>query len=132
MSHLVSGVSESLAAELRPFGIRVLIVEPGIFRTKFLSAFVTPEAGMTADYVGTPVDDMVHAFRSSNGSQQGDPLKAAARILDVVNGTGMGVGKESLLRLPLGPDCYFRFREKCDSLRENLEQMKEIACSTNY
>ncbi|KAJ5404426.1 hypothetical protein N7509_004297 [Penicillium cosmopolitanum] len=128
----LEGVSESLAAELRPFGIRVLIVEPGIFRTKFLSAFVTPEAGMTADYEGTPVEDMVRAFRSSNGSQQGDPVKAATRILEVVSGTGMGVGKENLLRLPLGPDCYSCFLAKCESLQENLEQMKEIACSTNY
>lgn len=87
---------------------------------------------MTEDYVGTPVDFMLHAFRSSNGSQQGDPVKAAARILDVVSGTGMGVGKENLLRLPLGPDCYDRFEAKCDSLRENLVQMKDIAYSTNY
>ena len=87
---------------------------------------------MTDDYLGTPVDAMVHAFRSSNGSQQGDPVKAAARILDVVSGTGMGAGKENLLRLPLGPDCYDLFEAKCDSLRDNLLQTKEIAYSTNY
>lgn len=87
---------------------------------------------MTEDYLGTPVDAMVHAFRSSNGNQQGDPVKAAARILEVVGGTGMGAGKESLLRVPLGPDCYERFQAKCDSLQENLVQMKDIAYSTNY
>jgi hypothetical protein len=124
-------MSESLAGELQPFGIRVLIAEPGIFRTNFLSAFITPEAGMTEDYAGTPIEEMLHAFRANNGNQQGDPVKAAARILEVVSGTGMGIGKENLLRLPLGPDCYDRFQAKCDSLQENLLQMKEIAYSTN-
>ncbi|OQE26258.1 hypothetical protein PENSTE_c005G07593 [Penicillium steckii] len=128
----LEGLSEALATELLPFGIRVLIVEPGIFRTKFLSAFVTPQAGMTEDYAGTPVETMIHAFRTSNGNQQGNPVKAAARILDVVSGTGMGVGKEKLLRLPLGPDCHDLYQAKCDSLKENLVETKEIAYSTNF
>lgn len=34
----VEGLSESLSAEVAPFGIKVTIVEPGYFRTDFLSA----------------------------------------------------------------------------------------------
>ena len=125
-------MSESLARELEPFGIRVLLVEPGLFRTKFLSTFVEPAAGLNKDYIGGPLDKAIQHFRTANGTQQGDPLKAGQRILDVVTGTGLGAGKGNLLRVPLGPDCYQRFQTKCETLQENLAQMKEIAHSTSY
>lgn len=125
-------MSESLAKELQPFGIRVLIVEPGLFRTRFLSTFVTPAAGLNEGYTGTPVDATLQAFKSKDGTQEGDPSKAALRIYEVVTGTGMGDGKQGLQRLMLGPDCYARFQAKANSLLENLDQMKEIAHSTSF
>lgn len=125
-------MSESLAKELQPFGIRVLVVEPGQFRTKFLSAFVEPAAGLRKDYTGTPVDNALQAFKSAHGNQQGDPMKAATRIFEVVTGSGLGAGKEDYLRLMLGPDCHARFQKKVDNLQENLDQVKEISHSTSY
>lgn len=125
-------MSESLSRELSAFGIRVLIVEPGGFRTKFLSAFVEPAAGMNKDYTGTPLETTLKVFRTSDGKQKGNPAKAAQRILEVVTNIGMGSGKESLLRLPLGADCYERLEKKCQSLQETLSQTKEIASSTSY
>ncbi|KAJ6006914.1 hypothetical protein N7451_004858 [Penicillium sp. IBT 35674x] len=128
----LEGMSESLSKELAPFGIRVLIVEPGAFRTQFLSAFVEPAAGMNMDYAGTPLEDFLHIFRSADGNQPGDPFKAAQRIVEVVSGVGMGAGKGRLLRLPLGPDCYKRLQAKIETMQENLAQVKEIAHSTSY
>ncbi|GLI78308.1 hypothetical protein PoHVEF18_006619 [Penicillium ochrochloron] len=127
----LEGMSESLSRELAPLGIRVIIVEPGQFRTKFLSAFVEPAAGLNEDYIGTPLDSILKVFRTHDGKQTGDPTKAAQRVLDVVTGTGIGAGKENLLRLPLGPDCYQRFQAKLDAVQENLAQAKDIAHSTN-
>lgn len=127
-----AGMSESLARELAPFGIRVLVVEPGSLRTNFWTAYVEPAAGMNEDYAGTPLENVLQAFRSNKGTQPGDAIKCAQRILEVVDGTGMGTDKQNLLRLPLGPDCYKRFETKIDTLQENLFQMKEIAHSTSY
>ncbi|KAJ5698752.1 short-chain dehydrogenase/reductase SDR [Penicillium macrosclerotiorum] len=127
----LEGMSESLSKELQPFGIRVILVEPGAFRTNFLSAFVEPAAGHNKDYTGTPLDATLQKFRSAKGKQPGDPMKGAQRILEVVTGTAMGVGKENLLRLPLGPDCLNRFQQKVDELQHNLTQMNEIASSTD-
>ena len=124
-------MSESLSRELAPFGVRVIIVEPGQFRTKFLSAFIEPAAGLNKDYIGTPLDTTLNVLRTHDGKQTGDPVKAAQRILEVVTGTGFGIGKENLLRLPLGPDCYQRLQKKLDSVQENLTQTKDIAHSTN-
>ncbi|KUL86631.1 hypothetical protein ZTR_03064 [Talaromyces verruculosus] len=128
----LEGMSESLSKELSPFGIRVLLIEPGEFRTKFLSAYVEPAAGMNEGYAGTPLETYLQIFKSKDGKQQGDPAKAAQRILEVVTNTGMAAGKEGFLRVPLGKDCYERFRVKCESMQENLLQMKDIAHSTGY
>ncbi|PYH94022.1 short-chain dehydrogenase/reductase SDR [Aspergillus ellipticus CBS 707.79] len=128
----LEGMSESLSRELKPFGIRVILVEPGLFRTKFLSTFAVPAAGLTQDYIGTPLDESLQAFRNHDGTQKGDPLKGAQRILEVVTQTGMAVGTDDVLRVPLGPDCFNRFQTKCDALQKNLSKMKEIAHSTDY
>jgi len=126
-----TGLSESLSRELASFNIRVLLVEPGAFRTNFLGAFQSPAAGLTKDYEGTVLDDMLKTFHAANGKQPGDPVKAADRIIEVISGTGMGAGKTHLLRLPLGPDCMNRARAKVESLSKNLDEMEAIALSTD-
>lgn len=125
-------MSESLARELAPFGIRVLVVEPGSLRTNFWTSYVEPAAGMNEDYAGTPLENVLQAFRSNQGTQPGDATKCAQRIVEVVEGTGMGAGKGHLLRLPLGQDCHERFQTKIETLQETLLQTKEMAYSTSY
>lgn len=125
-------MSESLARELAPFGIRMLVVEPGSLRTNFWNAYIEPAAGMNKDYSGTSLEHVLQAFKSNKGTQPGDVVKCAQRVLEVVEGTGMGAGKGGLFRLPLGPDCYKRFQAKIDNLQENLLKTKEIAHSTSY
>ncbi|KAJ9249474.1 hypothetical protein DTO207G8_6741 [Paecilomyces variotii] len=97
------GFSKALQAEVAPCNIHVLLVEPGGFRTKnILGAFVTLAAGLTKDYECTVVEGMLKYPNGSNGKQPGDSVKAAARVIEVVNnGTGIGADKEHLLRLPL-------------------------------
>ncbi|KAJ9256483.1 hypothetical protein DTO207G8_2486 [Paecilomyces variotii] len=51
----IEALSESLSVELKPFNIRVLLVEPGAFRTNFLGSHRLPAAGMNRDYEGTPM-----------------------------------------------------------------------------
>ncbi|KAJ5081207.1 short-chain dehydrogenase/reductase SDR [Penicillium angulare] len=128
----LEGMSESLSKELAPFGIRVLLVEPGSLRTPFWTSFVSPAAGMNKDYAGTPLEDVLKRFGSQESNQPGDPFKTAQRIVEVVTGTGMGVGKESLFRLPLGSDCYRRFQTKIDGMQQNLKDAEEISHSTGY
>ncbi|PYH76236.1 short chain oxidoreductase/dehydrogenase [Aspergillus uvarum CBS 121591] len=131
----MEGMSESLAKELAPFGIRVLLVEPGTLRTGFWAAFVEPAAGLNPEYAGTPVETILTKFRGNRtGEATGgsDPGKAAQRIVEVVDGTGLGRGKDGLLRVPLGEDCYRRFQAKVETLQQNLEQMREIAHSIGF
>ncbi|KAK2740431.1 hypothetical protein FQN55_008887 [Onygenales sp. PD_40] len=128
----LEGISECLAADVAPFNIRILLVEPGAFHTGFAAAVQKPAAGLTKDYEGTPLQTVVESLNPTGPRPRGDPVKAAARIIDVINGTGVGEGKTDLLRLPLGPDCMQRARTKVESLRTNLDAMEAIALSTDY
>jgi NAD(P)-dependent dehydrogenase (short-subunit alcohol dehydrogenase family) len=79
----VEGFSEVLANEVRPFGVSVIIVEPGAFRTDWQGSSMTMhEPG--SDYRDT-VGRMHDMRRSTNGTQPGDPARAAEVIIDVVN-----------------------------------------------
>ncbi|KAE8165669.1 hypothetical protein BDV40DRAFT_258000 [Aspergillus tamarii] len=129
----LEGLSESLACELASFNISVLVVEPGAFRTNFLSAVQRNESGLSEPYKGGPVDTMLSKFESAQGKQQGDPEKAVARIFEVVTGEGAaGRLKGKILRLPLGPDCAQRMQAKLDKASADLDAAREFALNTNY
>jgi NAD(P)-dependent dehydrogenase (short-subunit alcohol dehydrogenase family) len=92
----VEGFSEVLASEVKPFGVKVIIVEPGAFRTDWMGS------SMTMQEPGPDYRDAVafiHELRkTSNGSQPGDPARAASVIIDVVE------SPEPPRRLLLGSD----------------------------
>lgn len=78
----VEGFSEVLANEVRPFGVRVVIVEPGAFRTDWQgsSMELRPVGPDYADTVGA----MNQYRRANDGTQPGDPDRAAEVIIAVV------------------------------------------------
>ncbi|MEV6106479.1 oxidoreductase [Streptomyces sp. NPDC051940] len=78
----VEGFSEVLAGEVAPFGVKVLIVEPGAFRTDWQGS------SMALHTVGPDYEQTVGAMntyrRDNNGKQPGDPVRAARVLIDVV------------------------------------------------
>ncbi|MEV7080001.1 oxidoreductase [Streptomyces sp. NPDC093516] len=78
----VEGFSEVLASEVAPFGIRVVIVEPGAFRTDWQGSSMELHAA-GADYEET-VGAMNTYRAQNNGTQPGDPVRAASVLIDVV------------------------------------------------
>jgi len=120
----VEGFSEVLAKEVGPFGIKVTIVEPGGFRTDFAGASTTiaKENPVYAETVGA----VARFQRDYNGSQPGDPSKAAAAIIHVA---GLDAPP---LRLPLGSDAL---RALADAERARIEAdqtWREISVSTDF
>jgi NAD(P)-dependent dehydrogenase (short-subunit alcohol dehydrogenase family) len=123
--HALEAISESMAAELAPFGVRVLIVEPGAFRTAlFGSAFRTMPA-MDA-YASTVGPTRAYAAQSA-GRQPGDPAKAAQAILDAV-AAGGALG----LRLPLGADAVRSIREKLAKVAADVDRAERVAVATSF
>ena len=128
----LEGLSESLALEVAAFNVRVLIVEPGAFRTRFLSATSMQPHPASEPYKGTIVDKVNQAFKTMEGKQKGDTEKGVARIYDVVVGEGMGKGQEKWLRLPIGSDCFERGTKALQAKLDNLKALEEVARSTDF
>jgi NAD(P)-dependent dehydrogenase (short-subunit alcohol dehydrogenase family) len=79
----VEGLSGSLALELAPLGIKVMVVEPGPFRTDFAGRSIGSSMIEIADYAQTAGVRRQQTFARS-GNQQGDPVRAAQAIIDAV------------------------------------------------
>ncbi|WP_329030376.1 oxidoreductase [Streptomyces sp. NBC_01423] len=121
----LEGLSEALAAEVAPHGIKVLIVEPGSFRTGF--------AGGGALRQSAPLDayaDSVGPVRSglpdSDGKQEGDPDKAAAAILTAL------AAEDTPLRLPLGNDATDAVLGALDAARSEVLAWEKVSRSTGF
>jgi NAD(P)-dependent dehydrogenase (short-subunit alcohol dehydrogenase family) len=122
----VAGLSEGLAAEVNQFGVGVTIVYPGYFRTNFLAgdSLKTPLRPIDA-YQEARASEQVHQ-REINGSQPGDPEKAAAVLMRVAGEAAPP------LHLFLGEDAFGRAHRKIESVQAQLEQWKELTVSTAF
>ncbi|WP_437864795.1 oxidoreductase [Sorangium sp. So ce363] len=120
--HALEGLSECMAAELAPLGVRVLIVEPGAFRTRlFGGAF----RSMPALDAYAPTVGATRAYAAgSDGSQPGDPAKAARAIIDAIGLDPMP------LRLPLGADAVSGIRAKLARVAADVDRTEAIALDT--
>jgi NAD(P)-dependent dehydrogenase (short-subunit alcohol dehydrogenase family) len=120
----VEGFSEVLAKETSPLGIKVTIIEPGGFRTDFAGSSTTINAGRP-EYDST-VGAAARFQRDYNGTQPGDPVKAAAVILQVA------AMHDPPLRLLLGSDAV-RSVEQADLARiEADRKWRQLSFSTDF
>jgi NAD(P)-dependent dehydrogenase (short-subunit alcohol dehydrogenase family) len=121
----VEGLSEALAAELAPLGIRVTIVEPGPFRTNFLGDSIAVAATTIPDYEATV--GPTRAYRqTSNGAQSGDPVRGAKAIVEAVK------SPDPPLHLLLGTDAYQRATKKLSDLKAQFEAWRNVTLATTY
>lgn len=125
----VEAWSESMAQEVGLFGIRVLVVEPGAFRTNFLDDTALQAIQISAAYRGGPTDQTMQTILNRNGKQANDTARGCERIVANVE---RGLDKEKLgkvqhLRLPLGEDAVDRISMKMAILNENWTNTREEA-----
>jgi NADP-dependent 3-hydroxy acid dehydrogenase YdfG len=120
----IEGVSEALAQELAPFGVKVLVAEPGQFRTNLAGPSMRHMPVMEAyrDVVGG-TREFAH---SMNGTQEGDPSKAAAAIEAAIDAAN------TPLRLQLGADAVEMVREHSATLLKDLAAWEVLARGTRF
>ncbi|CCE11023.1 Short-chain dehydrogenase/reductase SDR [Bradyrhizobium sp. STM 3843] len=122
----VEGISEALAAEVAPLGIKVTVVEPGFFRTDFLDdTSLSRTAQQIADYGETVGQTRAHAADLNHG-QRGDPAKLAKAFITLAN------ADSPPLRLPLGSDTVERIEAKNAHVAAELAAWRTLATSTDH
>jgi NAD(P)-dependent dehydrogenase (short-subunit alcohol dehydrogenase family) len=122
----VTGLSESLAQELAPFGIRVTVVEPGGFRTNFAGGSMTLAKKLMTEYDGTPAATPRGMREHYHGKEPGDPAKAAAAIITAVE------SPKPPLHLLLGPDALQYVRHKLAAFGEDISAWESVTSGTSY
>lgn len=131
----LEAASESLAKEVAPHNIRVLIIEPGNFRTNFVSALAqaSPDPVTVPPHYDDPVGAVIRKFLTVHGKQIGNPEKGADRIFEAVTGEGIaGQLTGKVIRLVLGNDALTRMKKSSEKFVHELSLQEETASSTNF
>lgn len=121
----VEGFSETLAAEVAHLGIKVTIVEPGPFRTRFLDDRSIQWSRPMPEYAES-VGEARDTLRAMNGTQAGDPDRAAQVLLSIVE------LERPPLRLLLGKMALAHARQSIADRQQQLEDWAEISASTDF
>ena len=121
----VEGLSQALALEAAPHGIRVTLIEPGPFRTDFQGRSMQrakERIGAYADTVGAR-----RAAQDRNmGREPGDPVRAADAIIGVVE------HPDPPLHLLLGANAVSRAKEKYGSMLRSIDAWEAVSKSTDF
>jgi len=121
----LEGWSEALAAEVAPLGLRVTLLEPGPFRTRF-AAEAFGEASQVIDAYAATAGAFRTRMKQVNGQQEGDPDKAARAILALVD------HEQPPLRLPLGRIAIGTIRAKLESVQADLTAWESVAAGAVF
>ncbi len=121
----LEAVSEALASEVRPLGIRVTIVSPGPFRTGFIGNSLEQGAQQIEDYRGTS-GKFASFLQKFDGKQPGDPAKAAQAIIQIVE------AERPPFRFVLGNYAVDKMRKKLKSIGAEVEAWAAIGQPTDF
>lgn len=121
----IEGMSDALRKELAPLGIRVIVIEPGAFRTDFAGRSLTQSKNVIADYEST-AGQRRKEKDTSNGKQMGDPTKAANVLIKIYE------GDEVPFRLLLGNDAIDLTSKELDAQYKELEDWKKVSITTDF
>jgi NAD(P)-dependent dehydrogenase (short-subunit alcohol dehydrogenase family) len=119
----LEGWIEGLAAEVEPYGIRTMIVEPGFFRTELLQPESTTFAELSIDDYAARTAETIPAWQAMNGKQAGDPAKLARALVELAD------SDEPPLRWVAGEDAVERVEQKAQLLLAQVDAHRELSSS---
>src|SRR6476646_639704 len=123
--YAVEGFSEALAIEVAPLGIKVTIVEPSGFRTDWAGRSANERKVRIADYADTAGQNLEN-LRGYSGRQPGDPVRAAAAIIDTVESSNPP------LRLLLGKAALRGARAKIEMLKKDFDAWEKTSVGADF
>jgi NAD(P)-dependent dehydrogenase (short-subunit alcohol dehydrogenase family) len=121
----VEGLSEALAKEVAPLGIKVLVVEPGPFRTDWAGRSLKRSNRQIQDYAAT-AGAFRERIKGGSGKQVGDPVRAGKAIIKAIE------SEKTPLHLALGRIALDTARTKAELLLGDLDAWQETSLSADY
>lgn len=121
----VEGFSEALAAEMKPLGVHVTVIEPGAFRTDFLGRSGKLAERELPEYTETAGKAREY-LKTQSGKQAGDPQKAAEAIIEVADSPNPPV------HLLLGKIALKRWRDRLQGWEQDLKQWEPLTVGADF
>jgi NAD(P)-dependent dehydrogenase (short-subunit alcohol dehydrogenase family) len=121
----VEAISEALAKEVEPLGIRVTAVEPGPFRTDWAGRSLKVTSGSIADYVDT-AGARSQQISGRSGKQPGDPVRAAEAIITIVE------ADQPPRNIFFGQIAVDMAREKLTYFSKAIDQWEALSLGTDF
>jgi NAD(P)-dependent dehydrogenase (short-subunit alcohol dehydrogenase family) len=122
----LEGWMESLQAEVEPFGIQTMIVNPGFFRTELLTKESTNYAAPSVEDYNERRAQQQAAWNSYNGKQSGDPAKLAQALI------ALSSQKELPHRFIAGADAIGTAEQKVAVLQQQINAYRELSTSLAF
>ena len=117
---------QSLQAEVEPFGIDTIIVNPGFFRTELLTEESTNYAEPSVEDYNDRRARQLEFWKSQNGKQSGDPAKLAQALIKLVS------QKELPHRFIAGADAIGTAEQKVALLQQQIHAYRELSTSLAF
>jgi NAD(P)-dependent dehydrogenase (short-subunit alcohol dehydrogenase family) len=117
--YAVDGLSEALQKEVSPLGIKVTIIAPSGFRTDWAGRSANSTKIQIEDYKETAGKNIAD-IRKASGNQPGDPDRAAAAMIQVVE------SENPPLRLLLGAGALKGARIKLEELQNDFDNWASL------
>jgi NAD(P)-dependent dehydrogenase (short-subunit alcohol dehydrogenase family) len=121
----LEALTEALAKEVGPLGLRVTAIEPGAFRTDWASRSMK-ESKRTIDAYADTVGARKKLIKLAGDKFPGDPRRIADAVLMVTE------RENPPLHLLLGHDVYRAYREKLQGLLAAVEEWKDVTLDVNF
>lgn len=122
----LEGWMEALSAEVAPFGIETMTVNPGFFRTELLTDASTNYAAASVEDYAERRAQQIAFYKSQNGKQGGDPAKLAQALLALSEAGRLPT------RFIAGADAIGVAEQKIATLQQQIEAHRELSSSLSF
>ncbi|MBA9050355.1 oxidoreductase [Streptomyces griseofuscus] len=124
--YAIEGLTDALRHEVAPFGIKVLAVEPGAFRTHAYASFADETVNETVDAYLPLIQSVRSTMIEQDGQQPGDPRRGARAVLDAMN------SPTPPHRIVLGADGYEAFQGQLTSMAAELRAFEAASRGADF
>ncbi|KWE61685.1 oxidoreductase [Burkholderia sp. MSMB2157WGS] len=122
----LEGMTETLAKEVRPFGIGVTIVAPGAFRTDFRRPESAKQSSVRIPAYAETAGKARDGIFAAHGKQRGDPMRGARAIIAAVE------ADDPPMHLVIGGDALDQAREKIAQLQREFDAWEALSRDTDF